>query len=95
MVCGDHTDWLRQQFGVLGFARQQQMQSALLCSLCLHGHLCNENHHLFFHKHYGRNRSPGGDSVEMTVRALNTPTASECPDQPPPTDLQAVLELQP
>lgn len=29
----------------------------------------------------------GGASVRKTVRALHTPTASECPDQPPPTDL--------
>ena len=47
-VCGDYTRWLTQWFGSLVFARREQMQSALLPSLSLHGHLCNKNHHLFF-----------------------------------------------
>lgn len=37
----------------------------------------------------------GEDAVRKTVRALHTPTASECPAQPSPTDPQAVPELRP
>jgi len=77
-VNGDDTGWLRQRCGGLGFARQEQTQSALRPSLSLHGPPCNENHHLAFHTGYGRNRSQGGDSVRKTVRALHTPPASSC-----------------